>query len=156
MTDKIKIEADDLTDGQLVKLLEAHRQDMLRHSPASSVHALDVDALHHPSMCFWRATINGQFAACAGLKQLDSDTAEIKSMKTMPSFTRRGLAKALLENLIVYADAQGYRDLYLETGSMDVFVPARSLYSSMGFYECGPFADYGPDPHSVFMRLNLI
>ena len=45
--------------------------------------------------------------------------------------------------------------LSLETGSWDYFRPARALYARHGFVECLPFADYAPDPNSVFMSLEL-
>jgi putative acetyltransferase len=45
--------------------------------------------------------------------------------------------------------------LSLETGSWDHFAPARALYRSHGFVECGPFADYVLDPNSVFMTLEM-
>ena len=43
----------------------------------------------------------------------------------------------------------------LETGSMDFFIPARALYTSFGFENCPPFADYIEDPNSVFMTKQL-
>jgi putative acetyltransferase len=45
--------------------------------------------------------------------------------------------------------------LSLETGSADFFLPARRLYAKFGFEVCEPFADYRPDPHSVFMTRTL-
>lgn len=45
--------------------------------------------------------------------------------------------------------------LSLETGSMEAFAPAQRLYESFGFIRCDPFADYQPDPDSVFMTLEL-
>ena len=53
------------------------------------------------------------------------------------------------------ARRRSYRRLSLETGAPDAFLPARTLYSRFGFRECGPFADYGPDPNSVFMTREL-
>jgi len=49
----------------------------------------------------------------------------------------------------------GYRRVSLETGSHPFFEPARSLYASYGFNDCGPFADYKDDPNSVFMTREL-
>jgi putative acetyltransferase len=34
---------------------------------------------------------------------------------------------------------------------MEAFAPARALYSSFAFEFCEPFANYVPDPNSVFM-----
>jgi putative acetyltransferase len=45
--------------------------------------------------------------------------------------------------------------LSLETGSQTGFEPARSLYRSVGFTACGPFAGYTNDPNSFFMTLEL-
>ncbi len=155
MQKPLKIELDDLSDGNIIRLLASHRQDMLTHSPAESVHALDSSELFAPELSFWRASIDDTFAACAGLKQLDADSGEVKSMKTVKNFTRLGLAKALLQHVIYEARARDYCCLYLETGTMDAFIPARNLYQQMGFEVCQPFADYTPDPNSVCMRLAL-
>ena len=35
------------------------------------------------------------------------------------------------------------------------FFPARRLYEKFCFEYCGPFADYRPDPNSVFMTRAL-
>ena len=59
----------------------------------------------------------------------------------------------LWELAMVYQ--RGYTRLSLETGTQPGFVPARRLYESFGFVECGPFADYREDPNSVFMTLEL-
>ncbi len=61
----------------------------------------------------------------------------------------------MLAHLIGVARERGYLVLSLETGSMAGFAPARALYTSAGFTECGAFADYEPSPHSIFMSLSL-
>jgi putative acetyltransferase len=43
----------------------------------------------------------------------------------------------------------------LETGAAEFFRPARNLYEKFGFGYGEPFADYTPDPHSVFMTRAL-
>lgn len=50
---------------------------------------------------------------------------------------------------------RGYHLLSLETGSHPAFEAAHQLYRSQGFTVSGPFGDYLPDPHSVFMQLPL-
>jgi len=126
---KIKIETDDLSDGKVIDLLSEHRNDMLKHSPPESVHAININSLNatelqKSGLTFWRATCDGHFAACAGLRRLDEKSAEIKSMKTSNNFVGRGLASALLKHILKTAGTQGYKILYLETGSMDAFIPA--------------------------------
>ena len=53
------------------------------------------------------------------------------------------------------ARARGYRRLSLETGTTEHFRPARTLYEKFGFTYCEPFADYRPDPLSVFLTRTL-
>jgi putative acetyltransferase len=45
--------------------------------------------------------------------------------------------------------------LSLETGTVEAFGPARSLYQKAGFTPCEPFASYLPSPNSTFMTLSL-
>lgn len=151
----IQIEVDDLADGQIEYLLAEHRQEMFKHSPAESVHALDLDALRSPDITFWSAYIDGQHAGCGALAELTPSHAEIKSMKTRTEFVRKGVAAALLDTMLEQARQRGYARLSLETGAMDAFKPARSLYQKVGFVECPPFAGYVKDPHSVCMTKAL-
>lgn len=53
------------------------------------------------------------------------------------------------------ARERGMTSLWLETGSGDDFIPARRLYASEGFTECGPFDGYAEDPLSTFMTRSL-
>ena len=72
-------------------------------------------------------------------------------MRTATSHRRKGVAKQLLQHLLAEAKRRGYTRVSLETGAMDFFLPARTLYASFGFAYCPPFADSRADPHSVFM-----
>ncbi len=49
----------------------------------------------------------------------------------------------------------GFTRLSLETGSAEFLRPARGLYQKFGFEYCEPFADYRPDPLSVFLTWRL-
>ncbi len=155
MAMEIEITLDDLSDGKVVALLHEHRQEMLKHSPPESVHALDIDAMKAPNLIFWVALVGGTMAGCGALKQLDKKHAELKSMKVSDEFLGTGVGRALLSFLLIEAKNRGYQRLSLETGVMDVFIPARTLYQSVGFTECAPFGDYTFDEHSVCMTLTL-
>ena len=61
----------------------------------------------------------------------------------------------MLTRIVDVARRRHYEQLCLETGGEEFFAPARGLYSRNGFTVCGPFADYVPDPDSVFMSLML-
>ncbi|MGX9462457.1 GNAT family N-acetyltransferase [Shewanella sp. A14] len=142
---------DNLQDSGVIELLQAHLADMYATSPPDSVHALDIDALKHPSITFWCAKQDKIVLGCVAIKQLTSTHGEIKSMRTAAAARNRGIASALLLHILEVAQSRGYQQLSLETGSMDFFDQARRLYARHGFDYCGPFADYQLDPNSVFM-----
>ncbi len=66
-----------------------------------------------------------------------------------------GVGGILVEHLIGESKRRSYEALYLETGAMDFFRPARRLYEKFGFTHCGCFGDYKEDPNSVFMRYDF-
>ncbi|WP_374354613.1 GNAT family N-acetyltransferase [Chitinimonas sp.] len=152
----MNIRIDDLRGDAIRQLLQEHLDDMYATSPPESVHALDLDALRHPSITFWSIWDGEVLAGCIALKRLDACHGEIKSMRTPRQLRRRGAARLLLDHLIGQARRQGYTRLSLETGSMDFFKPAHALYASAGFTFCGPFGDYVADPNSVFMTRELL
>ena len=104
---------------------------------------------------FWSVWENGELLACGALKELNSNHAEIKSMRTSSAHRRKGVAKDLLAHILEEAKRRGYIRVSLETGSMEAFEPARQLYAAYGFSFCEPFAEYVNDPHSVFMTKSL-
>jgi putative acetyltransferase len=61
----------------------------------------------------------------------------------------------MVDHLVGVARRRGYRRVSLETGTMDAFGPARSLYEASGFTPCGPFDGYSPSASSAFMTLFL-
>lgn len=151
----LSIRLDDLRGPEIRALLEEHLREMHANTPAGSVHALDLDRLRRPEISFWTAWRGGELAGCGALKRLDAGHGEVKSMRTAAAHLRQGVARALLGHIVQAARAQGLHRLSLETGSSESFLPARRLYAGFGFTACAPFADYRPDPHSVFMTLRL-
>ncbi|MGK0376120.1 MAG: putative acetyltransferase [Arenicella sp.] len=160
MTLEIKIAIDDLSDGAVIELLLAHRQEMLKYSPAESVHALDVNAMKASSLTFWSASIELSNKpvkiACLAFNKLDQQHLELKSMKVSDAYLRQGIGRTLLNYVLAYAKRTGYQKVSLETGSMNAFVAARRLYESVGFAQCPPFSNYVYDQNSVCMSLNLV
>ena len=149
------IKTDDLTSPEIAELLADHLREMNQHSPPESVHALDLEKLRQPDITFWSIWDEGDLVGCGALKELDESHAEIKSMRTDPQYRRQGAGKLMLRHILEEATNRGYKRLSLETGSMAAFEPARSLYASHGFTDCGPFGDYILDPNSVFMTIEL-
>jgi putative acetyltransferase len=136
-------------------LLHEHLAAMSSVSPPESCHALDASELENSDITFWSAWEGDVLAGCGALKELDSTHGEIKSMRTCAEFLRRGVAARVLETILRSARERGYERVSLETGSMAEFSPACRLYERYGFEYCPPFADYAPDPNSLFMTLAL-
>ena len=148
----MQIIANDLASTDVTQLLQEHLDQMHATSPAESVHALDTDSLAAEGISFWTVRYNGELLGCGALKNLNNSHGEIKSMRTVSSHTRKGVASFVLRHIIQAAREQGMTSLFLETGSMDEFKSARALYEKNGFEVCAPFDIYVEDPNSVFYK----
>lgn len=152
---ELTIALDDLRGPRIAEFIDGHLEEMKATSPPESTHALDLDGLRKPDVTFWTVLDGEVLAGCGALKELDPGHGEIKSMRTGPEYTRRGVASLLVRHIIAIATERGYTRLSLETGSFEFFAPARALYAKHGFRPCGPFAAYTEDPNSVFMTREL-
>jgi putative acetyltransferase len=151
----MKIQVDDLSGPEVAGFLDEHVQEMRSITPLESKHALDLDGLRRPEITFWSVLDRDTLVGCGAIKRLDARHAEVKSMRTAPTRKRSGIASLLLQHIITEARRMGFTRLSLETGAAEFFLPARKLYQKFGFEYCQPFADYKPDPHSVFMTRTL-
>ncbi|MBW4837802.1 MAG: GNAT family N-acetyltransferase [Paenibacillaceae bacterium] len=151
----LTIKLDDLSGPEIAALIGEHLANMAENSPPESIHALNLDGLKRPDVTFWSAWINDELAGCGALKELDDQHGEVKSMRTAIPYRGKGVAKQVLAHLLEEAARRGYRQVSLETGFMEAFIPARRLYESFGFTYCEPFADYVEDPNSVFMTKRI-
>jgi putative acetyltransferase len=149
------IRVDDLNGPEIIQLLQEHLHSMTLHSPPESIHALDIEKLRKPDITFWTVWQDSKLMGCGALKELDDAHGEIKSMRTASAHLRKGVATAMLTHILEEARRRSYRRLSLETGSVEAFAPARSLYARFGFKQCAPFAEYVEDPYSVFMTIEL-
>jgi putative acetyltransferase len=155
MAGALQIAVDDLSGTGIAGFLEEHVTEMRAITPLESKHALDLEALRQPEITFWSVTDGGVLVGCGAIKRLDATHAEVKSMRTAPVRQRSGIASFLLGHIITEASQMGFDRLSLETGATGFFLPARKLYEKFGFGYCGPFGDYRPDPHSVFMTRTI-
>jgi putative acetyltransferase len=144
-----------LDDPRVIDLLNTHLARARAETAPGSAHALDLSGLRSPEVTFWSAWEGDSLAGVGALKRLTDDHGEVKSMHTAESMRRQGVGAAILRHIIAAARARGMSRVSLETGSWPYFAPARALYERHGFVECPPFADYRPDPNSVFMTLVL-
>jgi putative acetyltransferase len=149
------IAVDDPRTPDVTELLGAHLAHMNSQTPPENVFALGMSGLLDPSVTLYSYRRAGELLAIGALKDLGSRWGEIKSMHTALAARRGGIGRAMLTHIIGVARDRGYRLLSLETGSVAGFEPARALYASAGFNECGAFADYAPSSFSTFMELPL-
>src|SRR5438045_9196708 len=114
----MRIELDDLSRPEIAELLKEHLAAMFVHSPPQSVHALPIESLRSPDITFWSVWENGELLGCGALKELNPQHGEIKSMRTASAHLRKGVARAVVQQIIGEAKRRGYRRLSLEIGSM--------------------------------------
>jgi len=145
----------DFDDSRVTGLLRLHAASARAQTAPGSAHALDLAGLQSPDITLWTIWEGEALLGVGALKRLSPDHGEVKSMHTAEAARRRGAGGALLRHIIAVARERGMARLSLETGSWDYFRPALALYRRHGFAECPPFADYGPDPNSVFLSLDL-
>ncbi|MFD6795373.1 MULTISPECIES: GNAT family N-acetyltransferase [Prauserella salsuginis group] len=155
MEARMEIVVDDLSGPRIAEFLAEHLRQLRATSPPESKHALDLEDLRKPDVTFWSVRSGESVVGCGAIKRLDLEHGELKSMRTSPDHARGGIASGLLEHILAEARRMGLTRLSLETGSDEFFLPARRLYEKFGFSYCEPFADYRPDPNSVFMTRTL-
>lgn len=151
----MKIVVDDLRGPEIAAFLEEHLREMRTITPAGSVYALDLDALRVPEVTFWSVYDGERLVGCGAIRRIGDAHGELKSMRVAHERRRDGIASLLLVHMLQEARAMGLARLSLETGSTGPFERARKLYEKFGFEPCGPFADYGPDPHSAYMTRTI-
>ncbi|ETR75142.1 GCN5 family acetyltransferase [Afipia sp. P52-10] len=118
--------------------------------PAESNHIRPVEALRAANVHFIVARKDKGAVIGTAALVLFGDWAEVKRMWVVPAERGKGISKALLDDLESRAREEGVSLLRLETGIRND--AALALYARAGFESCGPFADYAPDPLSVFMQ----
>jgi putative acetyltransferase len=151
----MQITEGDLSDPRVVDLVHTHLSRARAETAVGSAHALDLGGLGAADISFWTIWEGDVLLGCGALKQLSPEHGEVKSMFTAPSLRRQGAGSAMLRHIIATARARAVSRLSLETGSWDYFRPAHAFYRRHGFVACEPFADYAPDPNSLFMSLDL-
>ena len=139
---KIDISVERALTEELVQVLQAHWIFCTSNTPIEHVYALDASKLFSPDITVFAARIGGELAGVGALRKLDNEHGELKSMHTLTKFRGKGIAKAMVTHIESAAKEQGINRISLETGTTELFKPARMLYQSLGYTECGAFGDY--------------
>ena len=147
------IRREDPGQPDIVPLLEDGERNSAELYPAESNHHLPLEALRAPEVHFFVGRDEAGRPLATGAIVLNGEWVEIKRMWVVTAARGRGLSKAILARLLDEAKGSGAAVARLETGV--VSHAALALYRSAGFVEREPFADYKPDPLSVFMEKTL-
>jgi putative acetyltransferase len=153
--DGIVIAADDPRADDVRALLTKHLEFSREVTPEGHVHALDIEGLLRPNVSFFSARRDGELLGLGALNRLEDSHAEIKSMHTAEAARGQGLGTMMVKHLLGVAAGWNCSRVSLETGTMDAFAPARSLYAGLGFVTCEPFAQYTRNPYSTCMTIEL-
>jgi GNAT superfamily N-acetyltransferase len=81
--------------------------------------------------------VDGEPAGLGGVRHLDTDVAEIKSMYLSPAHRGKGLARRLLAELEEISRRRGCRAVRLDTS--DYLTGAVALYRAAGYREVPPY-----------------
>jgi putative acetyltransferase len=152
---RLVIAIDDPRVHDIQELLARHLVFANDCTPHADAHALDLNGLLSPAVTAFSARRERELLAIGALQRLDEMHAELKSMHTAEAARGQGIGRAMVDHVISVARQCGYRRLSLETGTMDAFAPARSLYLSAGFTPCDPFGEYRLSPNSAYLTLTL-
>lgn len=86
-----------------------------------------------PKGVFLLARVGGRPAGIGGVRHLDTEVAEVKSMYVAPESRGAGLGRRILSRLDEIAAEHGCRAVRLDTS--DYLAPAVGLYRSAGYFE---------------------
>jgi len=139
----------------VVHVVRAHREFTAQHTPAEYVFSLDAEQIVDSDVILVVLRVDGVARSIGALRALGLEHFEVKSMHTLESARGQGYARQVLTFLIELARTKGALRLSLETGTGPAFEPARALYESVGFVECGPFGQYPSHELNCFMTLEL-
>jgi len=98
------------------------------------------------------ATVDGEAAGCAAMRQFDATRCEAKRLYVRPKFRGLGLGRALMDWLISECRAAGYREMLGDT--MPVMTQALEMYDRMGFERTGPYSST-PTEGAIYLRLKM-
>ena len=150
----MEIRRSDLSEAEVIALIELHGREMDAGSPPGTCHFLDLSGLKVQDVELYAAWDGDRLLSIGALK-IHEGFGEIKSMRAHPDARGTGAGKAMLAHLVDRARELGFSQVKLETGKGPVFEAALGLYRSFGFEPCGAFANYDPGNFNKLYSLEL-
>ena len=123
----------------------------LRHGTEPTLASIR-ESYQDPNAAFL-AFVDDQPAGSVVATHLDTSTTVLKRLYVKPQFRGHGLARGLLQAVIDFARARGYRRVVLDTAA-ERLAAAYNLYVSYGFTPCDAYesVDYR---HPTFLEFVL-
>ena len=109
-----------------------------------------IDLIRHAVVAYQ----HGQPVGCGAFKEFEPGTVEIKRMYVQPECRQQGVARAVLDELEVWADELGYAIAVLETGKRQP--EAIALYQRSGYKFTLNYGQYVGVENSVCLRKELV
>jgi putative acetyltransferase len=125
--------------GELLAEYENSLPEDLRHT-TSATELGDLEGSYGRPNAGFIAISDGNLAGCIAYTALDPSTAVVKRLYVRPAFRNRGIARALVRDLLRFAREQRYERAVLDT-DRDRLSDAYKLYLSIGFRECEPYGE---------------
>ncbi|MBE5953954.1 MAG: GNAT family N-acetyltransferase [Lachnospiraceae bacterium] len=120
--------------------------------------ALDINGRHrfykdidNSFIAFWCMFDGDKVIGAVGVKDLDNNFCELKSLYVLERYHRNGYGRALLNEAIKFARDAGYNKMYLD--SLSTSVKAIELYRKNGFVDVEKYNQ--SERSDVFMVLVL-
>lgn len=138
--------SDDDDFGKLVAPLNTYLAILDGEDHAFYAQFNKSNLLKNAVVCYDAATPVG----IGAYKEFEPNIAEIKRMYTLPEYRGKGVAKAILNQLELWAKEEGYSVAILETGHLQK--DAIGLYRKLGYDVIKNFGQYAGVENSVCMK----
>lgn len=134
----IEIRLADPRKEDVGKIISAHVAHGEAHYPTESNHHIELNAYEDAGVQLFGAWDEAGCLGIVGLKVMNDNAGEIKSLHVLDRARGRGVGRDLVETVIREARRRGLETLWLETGSREASLAARRLYEGLAFDYCPP------------------
>lgn len=145
----VRTTSDNKDFGDLVIQLDAYLRILDGEDHAFYAQFNKSNLLKNALVCYENEVAVG----IGAYKEYDAETVEIKRMYTLPEYRGKGIAKAIVTELELWAKEEGYQFAILETGYLQK--DAIGLYQKLGYEITDNFGQYIGVENSVCMKKSL-
>lgn len=154
MIDLVKVKTDEQLDNirELFKEYEESLGFDLHFQDFNEEYAGLPGEYAPPDGCLLLALYKDLVAGCVALRKMQEGICELKRMYVRPQYRRKGIGRAMVQEIIAQARAIGYSRVRLDT--INTMKEAIVLYRSLGFKEIKAYR-YNPIDGANYMELIL-